>query len=80
MERTFGAAYATLCRRTKKAWDSRGILNPGVKIPDPRAASVLSAEVLKVGPCAPSLPAGIAAKLREIERSAAWGTFRLELA
>ena len=40
----------------------------------------VSAEVLQVGPHAPSLPAGIAARLREIERAAAWGTFRLDFA
>jgi len=80
VERTFGAAYLDLCRRTRQAWDPKGVLNPGVKILKSGDGGALSADVLKVGPHAPSLPAGIAARLREIERTAAWGTFRLELA
>ena len=80
LARTFGAAYADLCRRTKEAWDPAGILNPGVKILRHGDAGTLSPDALKVGLEAPALPAGIAARLREIERTAAWGTFRLELA
>ncbi|MGA2383913.1 MAG: FAD-binding oxidoreductase [Gemmatimonadales bacterium] len=80
VERTFGAAYLDLCRRTRRAWDPAGILNPGVKILKSGDAGVLSADTLKVGPRAPSLPAGIAPRLREIERAAAWGTYRLDLA
>lgn len=80
VERTFGAAYLDLCRRTRQAWDPKGVLNPGVKILKSGDGGALTADVLKVGPHAPSLPAGIAARLREIERAAAWGTFRLELA
>jgi FAD/FMN-containing dehydrogenase len=80
LERTFGAAYADLCRRTKTAWDPTGILNPGVKILPHAEAGVFDPDVLKVGAHAPALPAGIAMKLREIERSAAWGTLRLDLA
>ena len=80
VERTFGAAYLELCRRTRQAWDPQGVLNPGVKILKSGDGGALSAGVLKVGSHAPELPAGIAARLREIERSAAWGTFRLDLA
>jgi FAD/FMN-containing dehydrogenase len=80
VERTFGTAYADLCRRTRRAWDPGGVLNPGVKILERGEAAALRAEALKVGARAPALPAGIAAKLREIERSAGWGTFRLDLA
>jgi FAD/FMN-containing dehydrogenase len=80
VERTFGAAYADLCRRTRTAWDPARILNPGVKILPKGDAGALSADALKIGSRAPALPAGIAARLREIERTAAWGTFRLELA
>jgi FAD/FMN-containing dehydrogenase len=80
VERTFGAAYADLCRRTKTAWDPTGILNPGVKILPPGEAGGLDPGVLKVGSHAPALPAGIGAKLREIERTAGWSTFRLDLA
>jgi len=75
---TFGEAYADLCRRTKEAWDPAGILNPGVKLPAPDAR--LDASMLKVGAGAPPIPAAIAACLREVERSAGWGAFRLSLA
>ncbi|HXY68686.1 MAG TPA: FAD-binding oxidoreductase [Gemmatimonadales bacterium] len=75
---TFGEAYAELCRRTKAAWDPAGTLNPGVKVPAPGAG--FDAGMLKVGSAAPPLPAEIAARLREIERTAGWGTFRLSLA
>ncbi len=80
VERTFGAAYADLCRRTRKAWDPAGILNPGVKILPVDDRGALRDEALKVGPHAPALPEGIAPTLREIEKTAAWGTFRLDLA
>ncbi|HVO34593.1 MAG TPA: FAD-linked oxidase C-terminal domain-containing protein, partial [Gemmatimonadales bacterium] len=78
--RTFGTPYLDLCRRSRQAWDPAGILNPGVKILRSGDDGTLTAGVLKVGPHAPALPTGIAARLREIERAAAWGTFRLELA
>ncbi len=80
VERTFGAAYVELCRRTRAAWDPAGILNPGVKILAAGDRGALEAGTLKVGRQTPALPEGIAPKLREIERTAAWGTFRLELA
>ncbi len=80
LERTFGAAYAELCRRTKTAWDPAGILNPGVKILRGGDVGGVAPGLLKVGAAAPALPAGIAAKLREMERTAGWGTFKLELA
>ena len=80
VERTFGAAYLELCRRTRTAWDPAGILNPGVKILAAGDGGALRADALKVGPNAPPLPAGIAPKLREIEKRALWGTFRLDLA
>ena len=80
VERTFGATYLELCRRTRTAWDPAGILNPGVKILRSDDAGTLRPDALKVGSRAPALPAGIAARLREIERTAAWGTHRLDLA
>ena len=80
VERIFGAPFTDLCRRTRAAWDPAGILNPGVKILPAGDDGALDPGTLKVGPQAPALPAGIAPRLREIERSAAWGTFRLELA
>ena len=75
---TFGEGFADLCRRTKEAWDPAAILNPGVKVPAPGAT--LDAAMLKVGAQAPPIPTEIAARLREVERTAAWGVFRLSLA
>jgi FAD/FMN-containing dehydrogenase len=80
VERTFGFAYTELCRRTRAAWDPAGILNPGVKILPAGDRGALDPGALKVGPRAPALPAGVAPLLREIEKAAGWGTFRLELA
>ena len=80
VERTFGTAYIDLCRRARSAWDPAGILNPGVKILRNGESAGLDLGALKVGAGALALPAGIAGRLREIERTAAWGTFRLELA
>ena len=78
LARTFGDDYADLCRRTKQAWDPGGVLNPGVKIP--AEGERLDARLLKVGAAAPPIPGAVASRLREIERSAGWGTFKLDLA
>ena len=67
-----------MCARTKEAWDPGAILNPGVKLA--AEGSALAPGELKVGPEAPVLSPDIAAQLREIERSAGWGRFRLDLA
>ena len=75
---TFGEGYAELCGRTKRAWDPAGILNPGVKLAAPGAR--LDAAALKVGARAPALPPEVAASLREVERTAGWGLFKLSLA
>ena len=75
---TFGERFAELCRRTKAAWDPAGILNPGVKLAAP--GSELDGATLKVGAQAPVLPEAIAAALREVERTAGWGLFKLSLA
>jgi FAD/FMN-containing dehydrogenase len=77
--RTFGEPYADLCRRTKSAWDPAGILNPGVKIAFAETVSGFAPDALKVGAGAPALPDGIAARLRELERTAGWGIFKLSL-
>jgi FAD/FMN-containing dehydrogenase len=74
----FGADFAELCRRTKVAWDPAMILNPGVKLAAPGAK--LGPETLKVGALAPVLPDGIGARLRDVERAAGWGLFKLSLA
>jgi hypothetical protein len=75
---TFGEGYAELCRRTKQAWDPAGMLNPGVKLAAPGAH--LDGAMLKVGVQAPPIPGAVAARLREVERTASWGLFKLSLA
>ncbi len=72
-----GPAAQEAARRVKDAFDPKGILNPGVKFP---TGPAITAGVLKVGPAAPPLPDGVAESLRSIEKSAGWGTFRLDLA
>ena len=78
LARLFGATYMDACRRVKDAWDPRGILNPGVKLPV-AGGGLLVADQLKVGVGAPPLPARIAELLRDIERDARWDEDRLGL-
>ncbi|MBI1722678.1 MAG: hypothetical protein HYR48_02090, partial [Gemmatimonadetes bacterium] len=75
-----GRSFLDVCRRVKAAFDPAGILNPGVKIPEAPARVELAPELLKFGARAPALPREVAEVLRRIERDAAWGTFRLDLA
>jgi FAD/FMN-containing dehydrogenase len=76
-EALLGATAMEAARRVKAAFDPLGILNPGVKLP---AGPAFTAGQLKFGPGAPPLPAGVAEALRSIEKSARWGTFRLDVA
>ena len=62
----------------KAAFDPKGILNPGVKIPG-RGPLALTAAMLKVGAGAPAIPAAVAKALRMIEREAQWSLDRLGL-
>ena len=77
LEQFFGRAGMEAFRAVKRAYDPLTILNPGVKIPatdwDPLAQ-------LKVGAEAATIPEDIAARLRDIERSAGWGTPKHQLA
>ena len=75
---TFGESFAELCLRTKQAWDPAGILNPGVKLA--ATGATIDATTLKVGARAPAVPSAVAARLREVERTAGWGLFKLSLA
>ena len=77
LERFYGPALLALFRDVKRAYDPRGVLNPGVILP---AADWAPLAELKVGPDAAPIPDDIAARLRELERAAAWGTPKLELA
>ncbi len=76
-EALLGATAVEAARRVKAAFDPRGILNPGVKL---ATGPAFTAGQLKFGAEAPALPPGIAEALRGIEKSAGWGTFRLDLA
>src|SRR5207244_7944630 len=57
--------------------DPRCTLNPGVIIPSADWAPLAD---LKVGPDAAPIPDDIAARLREVERTASWATPKLDLA
>ena len=77
LERFYGPAVAALFREVKRAYDADSTLNPGVIIPTADWAPLAD---LKVGPTAAPIPDDIAARLREIERTAGWATPKLELA
>ena len=77
LERFYGADVMQLFREVKRAYDPLSILNPGVIIP---ATDWSPVAALKVGAGAAAIPEDIATRLREVERSAAWATPKLELA
>jgi FAD/FMN-containing dehydrogenase len=77
LERVYGPGIVALFRRVKDAFDPKGIMNPGVKLPDPDQRPFAH---LKVGDGAAPLPPRVEAGLREIERSAGYSLSRLELA
>ncbi|HZE93875.1 MAG TPA: FAD-linked oxidase C-terminal domain-containing protein, partial [Gemmatimonadales bacterium] len=77
LERFYGSEVMALFRDVKRAYDPLSILNPGVIIP---ATDWSPLATLKVGDGAPAIPEDIATRLREVERSAAWATPKLELA
>src|SRR5207249_995448 len=77
LERFYGPEVAALFREVKQVYDAGSTLNPGVIIP---SADWTPLADLKVGPGAAPIPDDIAARLREIERTAAWATPKLELA
>ena len=77
LERLYGSVYVDACRRVKAAFDPNGILNPGVKL---ATGPSFTATMLKVGKDAPVLPPDIEQQLRDIERTATWGMFRMDIA
>ena len=77
LERFYGAQVVELFRAVKRAYDPLTIFNPGVIIP---AADWSPLAELKVGNGAAAIPEDIATRLREVERSAAWATPKLEMA
>jgi FAD/FMN-containing dehydrogenase len=77
VERCYGPDVTALFRELKQAYDPRGTLNPGVIIPSADWAPLAD---LKVGPEATPIPDDIAARLRQVERTAGWAIPKLELA
>ncbi|MGH7606969.1 MAG: FAD-binding oxidoreductase [Gemmatimonadales bacterium] len=77
LERFYGRDVMTLCRDVKRAYDPLSILNPGVIIP---AADWAPLAALKVGERAAAIPDDIAARLRDVERTAGWAIPKPELA
>jgi len=77
LERVYGPEIVALFRLVKDAFDPKGIMNPGVKLPQPDHRPF---GYLKVGDRAAPLPSRIEAGLREIERNAGYSLSRLELA
>jgi D-lactate dehydrogenase len=77
LERFYGPEVAVLFRELKQAYDPRGTLNPGVIIPSADWAPLAN---LKVGPEATPIPDDIAARLRDVERTAGWAIPKLDLA
>jgi FAD/FMN-containing dehydrogenase len=78
LERFYGKDVIEVFRAVKRAYDPLSILNPGVIIP--AAADWAPLAALKVGEGAAAIPDDIAARLRELERTAGWSTPKLELA
>lgn len=77
LQRFYGSEVITLFRDLKRAYDPRGILNPGVILPAPDWTPLAE---LKVGSAAAHLPDDIAGRLRDLERSAGWATPKYDLA
>jgi FAD/FMN-containing dehydrogenase len=77
LERFYGPDVMRLFRAVKRAYDPLCLFNPGVIIP---ATDWSPLAALKVGDGAAEIPADIVTRLREVERSAAWGTPKFELA
>ena len=76
LERFFGAPLVEAFRAVKLAYDPLSIFNPGVIIPAPDWNPLVD---LKVGTDAAPIPDDIAARLRDVERSAGWGISKREL-
>lgn len=75
--RAYGPDVVALFGALQRAYDPRGVFNPGVILP---AADWSPLADLKVGAAAATIPADIAARLRDLERSGGWGTPKTELA
>src|SRR5436190_3295317 len=76
LEALFGTAAVAQFRAVKRAYDPDSVFNPGVILPSADWAPLAD---LKVGPEATPIPDDIAARLREVERTAGWATPKLDL-
>jgi FAD/FMN-containing dehydrogenase len=76
LARLYGEEIMELFRQVKAAFDPLGILAPGVILPSGQPPI----SCLKVGAQAAALPDDIAIALRQIEREAGYGRFRMDLA
>ena len=76
LERFYGPEVAALFRDVKRVYDAGSMFNPGVIIPSADWAPLAD---LKVGPGAAPIPDDIAARLREVERTAGWAIPKLDL-
>ena len=77
LDRFYGDDVMELFRTVKRAYDPLSIFNPGVIIPANDWSPVTA---LKVGDDAAAIPDDIATRLRDVERTAAWATPKLQLA
>ncbi len=76
LSRFFGPEVMARFQQLQRAYDPRGIFNPGVILPPADWAPLVD---LKVGEDAVPIPDDIAARLRDLERNGAWSTPKLEL-
>ncbi|MGH7531296.1 MAG: FAD-binding oxidoreductase [Gemmatimonadales bacterium] len=77
LARVYGEETTAVFAAVKRAYDPLSILNPGIIIP---AADWTPLAAPKVGAEAAAIPDDVATRLREIERTAAWATPKLDLA
>jgi len=77
LSRFFGPEVMARFQELRRAYDPRGIFNPGVILPSADWAPLAD---LKVGPSAAPIPDDIAARLRAVEREGGWATPKTELA
>lgn len=77
LERFYRADVTRLFADVKRAYDPLSLFNPGVIIP---ASDWSPVAALKVGDDAAAIPDDIATRLRDVERTAAWATPKLQLA
>lgn len=76
LERLYGSDILALFRFVKATFDPRGVMNPGVILPDPNVSALMH---LKVGPDATPVPKHLGTALRDLERTGGWAKPKLDL-